>query len=211
MKLSSAERHWLASAVAIAQQKGERRNTSWVLITGAPGSGKTTIAACMAAAGLRTIEDPGRAEFEHQLRNGVPPHIVRRDYRRFQHLVLKRALSIVDIIPDNEQVFFDYGVAESLAFMKVAGIPWDDVIVQAAARLHFRQVFLLDVVPLPLNTDDIIRAESEQSRNLLRDLFQELYQVLGHNSIRVPLMGVKERFEFINSLIECPKSTMPLS
>ncbi|MGW8465923.1 AAA family ATPase [Pseudomonas sp. CLCA07] len=204
MKLSIAERDWLASAVATAQQKGKRRNTSWVLITGAPGSGKTTIAARMADAGWRTIEDPGRAEFEHQLRKGVPPSIVRRDYRRFQHLVLRRVLSIVDVIPDNEQVLFDYGIAESLAFMKVAGIPWDDVIVQAAARLHFRQVFLLDVVPLPLDADDIIRAESVHSRNLLYDLFQELYQVLGHNSIRVPLMGVEERFEFIGSLIECP-------
>jgi predicted ATPase len=211
MRLSSAERHWLASAVATAQQKGERRNTSWVLITGAPGSGKTTIATCMAAAGWWTIEDPGRSEFEHQLRNGVPPDIVRRDYRRFQHLVLRRALGIIDLIPDNGQVLLDYGIAESLAFMKVAGIPWDDVIVQAAARLHFRQVFLLDVVPLPLNTNDIIRAESAQSRNLLRDLFHELYQVLGHNPIRVPLMSVKERFEFINNLIENPQNTMPLS
>ena len=106
----------------------------------------------------------------------------------------------------SDLVLFDYGVAESLAFMKVAGIPWDDVIVQAAARLHFRQVFLLDVVPLPSNTDDIIRDESEQSRNLLRDLFQELYQVLGHDSIRVPLMGTEERFVFINSLIESPRT-----
>lgn len=201
MKFSSEERHWLASAVATAQQKGERRNTSWVLITGAPGSGKTTMAACMATVGWQTIEDPGRAEFEHQLRKGVPPHIVRRNYHEFQHLVLKRSLSIIDLISDNEQVLFDYGVAEALAFMKVAGIPWDDVIVQAAARLHFRQVFLLDVVPLPLSTDDIIRAESEQARNLLRNLFQELYQILGHNSIRVPMMDVKERFKFINRLI----------
>ena len=201
MKLSSAERHLLSSAVVTARQKGTRRNTSWVLVTGAPGSGKTTIVTCMAAAGWRAIEDPGRAEFEHQLKNGIPPNIVRRDYRRFQHLVLKRALSIVDLIPDNEQVLLDYGVAESLAFMKVAGIPWDDVIVQEAARLHFRQVFLLDIVPLPLNADDKIRNESELSRNLLRNLFQEIYQVLGHNPIRVPLMGVKERFDFINGLI----------
>lgn len=201
MKLSSAERHCLSSAVATAQKKGERRNTSWVLITGAPGSGKTTIAACMATAGLRIIEDPGRAEFEHQLQNGIPPHIVRRDYHRFQHLVLKRIHGIIDGIPDNEQVIFDYGVAESLAFMRIAGIPWDDVIVQAAARLHFRQVFLLDVVPLPENTGDIIRTESEQSRKFLRDLFREIYQILGHDPIRVPLMGVEERFNFIKNLI----------
>lgn len=201
MKLSSAERHWLTSAVATARQKKVRRNTSWVLITGAPGSGKTTIVNYMAAAGWRAIDDPGRAEFEHQLKNGIPPNIVRHDYRRFQHLVLKRVLRIVDLIPDDEQVLFDYGIAESLAFMKVAGIPWDNVIVEAAARLHFRQVFLLDIVPLPLDSDDIIRNESELSRSLLRNLFQEIYQVLGHNPIRVPLMGVKERFDLINGLI----------
>lgn len=211
MKLSNVERHWLTSAVATAQQAGEWRQTSWVLITGAPGSGKTTIAARMSAAGWRTIEDPGRSEFEYQLRNGVPPHIVRRDYRRFQHLVLKRALSVIDFIPDTDQVVFDYGVAESLAFMKVAGIPWDDAIVQAAARLHFRQVFLLDVVPLPLNTGDVIRAESEQSRNLLRDLFQELYQILGHSPIRVPTMSIEERFEMISDFVKNPQNTLPQS
>lgn len=201
MKLSIAERHWLTSAVATAEQKGERRTTAWVLITGAPGSGKTTIAACMAAAGWRTIEDPGRAEFEHQLQKGIPPNIVRLDYLGFQHMVLKRALNNISLIHDYEKVLFDYGIAESLAFMKVAGIPWDNVIVQEAARLHFRQVFVLDIVPLPLTTDDMIRAESIQSRNLLRDLFQEIYKVLGHNPIRVPLLGVNERFEFIKNLI----------
>lgn len=211
MKLSNVERHWLASAVATAQQAGERRKTSWVLITGAPGSGKTTIAARMSDAGWRTIADPGRSEFEFQLRNGVPPHVVRRDYHRFQHLVLKRALSVIDFIPDTDQVLFDYGVAEALAFMKVAGIPWDDEIVQAAARLQFRQVFLLDVVPLPLNTGDVIRAESEQSRNLLRDLFQELYQILGHNPIRVPIMSIEERFEMICNFVENTKNTLPQS
>ncbi|MGE6387598.1 AAA family ATPase [Pseudomonas sp. NPDC078416] len=209
MKLSQAENYWLSSTAATVQKKGERRNTSWVLITGAPGSGKTTLVDSMAAAGWRTIEDPGRAEFEHQLKMGISPTVVRRDYRRFQHLVLKRALRIVDLIPDNEQVIFDYGIAESLAFMKIAGIPWDDVIVQAAARLNFRQVFLLDLVPLPSNTDDMIRDESEQSRNLLRDLFQEIYQVLGHNSTRVPLMNAMERLEYINGLIEHPAALHP--
>lgn len=202
MKISSAERHLLTSAVTTAQQAGELRSTSWVLITGAPGSGKTTITDCMATAGWRTIEDPGRAEFEYQLQKGVPPNIVRRDYRRFQHLVLKRTLSVINLISDTEQVLFDYGIAESLAFMKISGIPWDDAIVQAAARLHFRQVFLLDVVPLSLDTDDIIRVESEQSRNALRDLFQELYQILGHSPIQVPLMSVKERLDFIGGLIK---------
>ena len=126
---------------------------------------------------------------------------MRLDYLGFQHMVLKRALNNISLIHDYEKVLFDYGIAESLAFMKVAGIPWDNVIVQEAARLHFRQVFVLDIVPLPLTTDDMIRAESIQSRNLLRDLFQEIYKVLGHNPIRVPLLGVNERFEFIKNLI----------
>jgi predicted ATPase len=159
----------------------------------------------MAAAGWTTIDDPGRAEFEAQLQAGFGPESVREKYLEFQRLVLKRILKNISALPDNEQAFFDYGIAESLAFMKVAGIPWDDEIVKAAATLHFKQIFLLDLVPLPRSTKDLIRNESDTSRKRLRDLILELYQALGQDPIIIPPISVEERFEMVSRILRAER------
>jgi predicted ATPase len=193
MSLSSAEVSLLREQTRSLETSGERRATRWWVLTGAPGSGKTTLAKALAGLGWVTISDPGRDEYEEQLALGVPPDDARRDYRRFQHRVIGRLRRTMATTPDEARVVFDYGLAESLAFMHLAGLAWDEETVRAAAQVAFGQVFLLDLVPLGGEMEDRIRAETMHERTLLRGLIDEVYVALGHRPVRVPLLPPGER------------------
>jgi predicted ATPase len=197
MKLSPAERDQLAIAISAAERSGERLHTAWWLITGPPGSGKSTLTRRFAEGGWPTVKDPARAEFEEQLQSGVFPDSVRRNYLNFQKLVLTRSLISMEMAPLRDRVVFDYGIAESLAFMKITSLPWDEMFLHAAARFCFERVFVLDLVPLDPSTPDLIRTESEDTRRVLRDLIEELYEILGHRPMRVPALDPEDRYRWI--------------
>jgi predicted ATPase len=92
-------------------------------------------------------------------------------------------------------VVLDYGIAESLAFMKAAGIPWPADFIEATTRFAFRRVLVLD--PISTNDADHGRIHAPAERDNLRDLIYWIYFALGHRPVKVPLMPVYERFNFI--------------
>lgn len=147
--------------------------------------------------GWRVCADPARAEFDAQALAGVSPEAQRQDYLDFQRRVLHRSLRTINAIPNDECVVFDYGIAEALAFMRVAGLAWDNEIVRAAAALQFEKVFVLDLLPPHLMKMDAIRAESAATRMRLLALIDELYVAFGHQPVRVPLLSPQERLKWI--------------
>lgn len=193
-ELDASEVSALNAAVESCEKNGSRVRTSWVLITGAPGSGKTTLASMFARDGWLVAEDPGRAEFIDRLKAGQTPAEVRSQYMDFQERVLSRAMDVFARTAVDTRAIFDYGVAEALAFMKVAGLSWPNHFLQAAARYKFSCIFLLDPLPVSNLEADEIRAESESARAVLRHLFGQIYTALGHNVGVVPVMSVTERY-----------------
>lgn len=193
MTLSPTDVARLRKSSLSLEATGKRRVTQWWVLTGAPGSGKTTLANALSSLGWAMVSDPGREEFEEQLALGHTPERVRQHYRDFQHRVIQRLLRTISSMPDDARVVFDYGIAESLAFMRVAGVAWDEETVQAAAQIAFGKVFLLDLVPLGGDASDPIRAETMHERAVLRELIEDIYEALGHRPVRVPLLPISER------------------
>ncbi len=96
-------------------------------------------------------------------------------------------------------VVFDYGLAESLAFLHAAGLPWDEKIAAAAAHVRFEKIFLLDLVPLDGCDDLAIRAETIEQRKLLRRLIRDVYSALGPPPLDIPLAPPGKRLALITA------------
>jgi predicted ATPase len=198
MSLSKEEKKCLARAVAEAEASGTILRTAWRVLSGAPGSGKSALAGLIAKAGYRVMQDPGRAVLLKDAATGISSAKSRSDYRFFQQRVLEHALDAVSKTDPRRIVFFDYGVAESLAFLKGADLGWDDAFVGAAARIRFAKVFVLD----PLNlcetpSHDPIRTEDWALRQKLHDLIVDVYEALGMSSVRVPVMALPDRLALV--------------
>jgi predicted ATPase len=198
VKLNADQRTQLKSAVALSEVRGERRFTQWRVLSGAPGSGKSTIADLLVQRGERVVEDPARTILQRDVEDGTSPGQSRRDYRQFQLRVLEQALATMHAINPQDLVFFDYGVAESLAFLRAANLNWDKAFVEAAASISFARVFVLD--PLNLNSlpiTDPVRTEDEILRQQLHGLIVEIYALLGVRPVRIPVMSPQERLALI--------------
>lgn len=193
--LTPDEHGQLQRALRRAQDEGSIVHTEWWLLTGAPGSGKTTLAELFRQREYSVIDDPGRFELQSEIAQGRPPNLVRGDYLAFQRRVLNREMSVLSQTDAAETVVLDYGIAESLAFMKAAGIPWPADFIEATTRFTFRHVFVLD--PISTNDADQARIHAPAERDTLRDFIFWIYSALGHRPVKVPLMPLYERFNFI--------------
>lgn len=189
LTLDAHEQLQLSKAVASAP----RRPTRWCAITGAPGSGKTTLVKFLESQGWPVIEDPGRAVLQQHLAHGIEIERSGKRYMEFQQEVLEHQQSAIARTDPALRVFFDYGIAESLAFMKLAGLPWPVHFIEAAAAVQFERVFLLSPLTLKQSNDGI-RVETHTQRQQLWKLIGDVYRGLGMCLVDVPQGTPDQRF-----------------
>jgi predicted ATPase len=174
---------------------------NWCVITGAPGSGKSTLANALADQGYIVLEDVARALLVEASARQDAPDRMRDDVVRFQRLVKDRMLlQMGQRIPD-QPTFFDYGVAECLAFLKVADAGWPREFIATAVRKQFARIYLLEPLQIaPETLDDSIRLEVGLAiRQRLHGIIEQIYVEIGSNVIRVPAVSVEERVKVLMS------------
>lgn len=173
--------------------------TNWVLLTGAPGSGKTSLAEALRGSGARIIDDPGRAALRELAQDVDSKEDPRADYLSFQYRVLRKADHLMSQVGPAEPAFVDYGLAESIAFLAVAGHEVPEVFIRAACKVRFQLVFLLQPLDIPL--DDPIRRESRTHREELYRRIRDLYIALGYDIVDVPAVPLNQRADFVLKVV----------
>lgn len=179
--------------------------THWIVIDGAPSSGKTTVVHALQRRGLRIIPEVARAFAEMELARGKPLEEVRGDPRAFQGAVIDLFIERERRLPPKETLVLDVGLPGCSAYVrlhKLEGLP-DPL----AAHIHrYQQVFLFD--PLPFEQDHI-RTENAAMAQFLDQAIEEAYCKLGYSPTRVPVMEVEERADFVISHLRVPQSPLP--
>ena len=176
------------------------RKTNWVVITGAPCSGKTTIIQRLESKGYHVAHEVARAYISDLLREDPQhPKLNHDSHMQDKILSLKRARE--KFLNPKDKVFFDRGVPDSLAYYRLYQL--DEAVVRDKLhRFIYKAVFYLD--PLPLVKDDI-RKEDEATAKEIGELIQQGYTELGYSLIHVPVLPIQERLAFIlDKLSEVP-------
>ncbi|OYU84866.1 MAG: ATPase [Flavobacterium sp. BFFFF2] len=170
---------------------------SIVIITGGPGTGKTTIIEGLMAKGHVCLPEISR-EITLEARN-----------QGFEQLFLEKPLLFSELLLEGRKkqyhhalhdsapiVFIDRGVPDILAYMHYIGDSYPPFFDQACKELVYHKIFVLPPWE-DIYTSDSERYENFDQATLIYSHLQETYSHYGYDLIVVPKGTVDERVAFI--------------
>lgn len=178
-----------------------------IVITGGPGSGKTSLVDHLASLGYATVPEAAiQIIDERNQALGVAGQIAwrKRHPRVFQRLVIERQVALDGACqpPPGQFGFCDRGRPDALAYAKLSGMELDDdlrVLVLGQSYLH---VFLLDTLTHFPERPATGRTSDRQRSLRILDLLEETYRSLGYTPCPVPELSIKDRAYFVLSELD---------
>ncbi len=172
--------------------------TNWYIITGGPSSGKTKVIEYLAFLGYSVIPEAARVLIDIEKSKGKSIKEIRSNEVEFQKKVFGMKIEIENRIPPDQITFFDRGIPDTIAYDKICGLNEGHAI-SASQKRKYKGIFLLEQV---LFENDYGRTEDEKFANNLSGLLYKSYLDLGYNIIKIPVIPIDERAEFILRNIE---------
>ncbi len=171
------------------------------VITGGPGSGKSTLIDALAEQGISTMPEAGRAIIQDQVAISGEA-LPWSDRRAFAELMLAwemrsyRAASKL-----GGPVMFDRGIPDVLGYLRLCGLPIPSHVERAAwtFRYHHRVII---APPWPeIFAADAERKQSFEEAQATYEVMNQTYSALGYDLIPLPLDSIQQRVKFVLATI----------
>ncbi|MDT0305221.1 AAA family ATPase [Streptomonospora wellingtoniae] len=170
-----------------------------VVITGGPGSGKTTLIAHLGTLGFASSPEVGRAVIRDQAAIGGRA-LPWKDPDLFAEVMLSWEMRAHGLARERGgTVLFDRGVVDVAGYLGVEGLPVPEHVHAAAHRLRYhRTVFIAPPWP------EIYRTDSERRQSLgeaerTHAAMVEAYTAYGYHLVELPRAPVAERARFVSA------------
>jgi len=167
--------------------------TNWLVITGAPCSGKTAVIRSLEQLGYPVVHEVARAYIDERLKTGETIDRIKTDILSFERHILYKKIGIEQSLLKEETVFLDRAVPDSIGYYILEGLDPDDPI-QKSRLWRYKKIFFFERIPFE---KDPVRSEDGKIASRIDDLLKESYRMLGYEIVFVPLMTVNERISFI--------------
>ena len=171
------------------------------VITGGPGSGKSTLIEARAALGFAAMPEAGRAIIREQIAIGGAA-LPWADRALFAEVMLASDIrSYRDAETCQGPVLFDRGVPDVVGYLTLCGLPVPPHANMAAERFRYaRQVFIAPPWP-EIFSGDLERKQSFGEAEATYRAMEQVYKGLGYDLVTLPRVPVDERVRFVRGRI----------
>jgi len=167
------------------------------IITGGPGSGKSTLIAHLAAAGVATMSEAGRAIIQDQVAIGGQA-LPWSDRAAFAEQMLGwelRSHREASAMPG--PVIADRGVPDVMGYLMLCGLAVPAHVRRAAEAYRYnRVVFIAPHWPVIYGQDEQRKQSADEAAATFR-MMERVYGDLGYHLLPLPLAPVEERAAFV--------------
>jgi predicted ATPase len=175
------------------------------VVTGGPGSGKSSLLDALEQAGYSRSVEAGRAIIRDQVAiGGLALPWADRD--AFAELMLAREMRSYRQAERAEgPVFFDRSVVDVIGYMRLEGLAVPDHARKAAETFRYhRRVFIAPAWE-EIYTGDAERKQNFEEAARTEKAMREVYTAYGYDLVELPRVPVKERVEFVLQCVGLPR------
>lgn len=170
------------------------KQTNWYVITGGPGSGKTTVVNQLNMLGYHTTIEHARHFIDTQMITGKTVEEIRKSQKEFQIGILDMQILQESSLSPDELVFLDRALPDALAYYRFLNLSIDEKIDNALKEVSYKKIFILDFLPL---VNDYARSENAKAQKEIHSFITAVYESLPFPVIHVPVLPPEERVDFI--------------
>lgn len=166
-----------------------------IVLTGAPGTGKTSIINKLSDLGHNIISEPARTLIEEYRLNSpeLLPHVSKENRIKFQDAIEKIT---IDNYLENISGFFDRSILDEIGYRNRYKINISENLDKAAREYRYDKVFIFPYWNEIFKNDDV-RYETSEEAEILSVFLHDAYVNYGYSPIVVPKLSILDRLKFI--------------